>query len=49
MTGLLLGVGVSNMLIYRFLWGREWFDAIGIGCTAGVIAAFLYWIIQGLR
>lgn len=45
-AGLVAGVGIGNMLIYRFLWERSWGDAAGIGLTAGALALFFYWLLS---
>lgn len=43
------GVAVGNVMIYRFLWGKDWTDAIGIGVTAGLITLALMWLISFWR
>ena len=33
----ILGVTFGNMIVHRFVLERDWFNAIGIGVTAGVL------------
>lgn len=44
--GLGCGLFVGNMLIYKFLWGRPWADAVGIGLLAGVIGFLMMLAVQ---
>lgn len=39
--GTAAGVGVGNLLIYKFLWGWTWLSALGIGATAATICLVL--------
>jgi len=43
-SSITLGAIVGNIVIYRFIFERDWFNSIRIGLTAGMIIGLLYGI-----
>ena len=46
LIGLAAGTGVSNFLIYKFLWGASWTAAAGFGVISAGICIILVAILK---
>jgi hypothetical protein len=48
-SGMLAGVVVTNVLIFRFIWDRDWLNSIAVGLCAGTVFVLLVGIYELIK